>query len=131
MASFPLNLLLPSAKRRATGAYVAQFAREPFRLFFPAGVIAGLIGVALWPLYFMGVTHFYPGVGHARIMADGLFGGFIVGFLGTAMPRMLSARPLRAIEVFPLVLVHAAMVITFALEKPFVGDRLFVLFLGG
>ena len=32
-----------------------EMAAEPFRLFFPLGVLAGLIGVSLWPLHFMGV----------------------------------------------------------------------------
>ncbi|HEX9256014.1 MAG TPA: NnrS family protein, partial [Candidatus Angelobacter sp.] len=67
-----------------------DLGREPFRVFFPEGVFAGILGVALWPLYFTGVSSFYPGQAHARIMAYGLFGGFIFGFLGTAMPRMLS-----------------------------------------
>ncbi|MEO6183126.1 MAG: NnrS family protein, partial [Verrucomicrobiota bacterium] len=101
-------------------------AKEPFRVFFPAGVIAGIIGVALWPLYFWGITELYPGQIHARIMACGLFGGFIFGFLGTAMPRMLSANPLRVTEVIPLLLLHIAMVISFALGKVFSGDVLFL-----
>ena len=67
-----------------------DLGREPFRIFFPEGVFAGILGVALWPLYFTGVTGFYPGQAHARIMAYGLFGGFIFGFLGTAMPRKAS-----------------------------------------
>lgn len=36
----------------------------------------------------------YPGTGHTRLMGQGFFGGFIVGFLGTALPRMLSTRRL-------------------------------------
>src|ERR1051325_2550562 len=79
-----------SSKRRIG---LRDFGREPFRIFFPAGVLAGIVGVALWPLYFTNVLELYPGLGHARIMACGLFGGFIIGFLGTAMPRMLSAKP--------------------------------------
>src|SRR5437899_5288466 len=110
---------------------LSDLGREPFRIFFPAGVLAGITGVGLWPLYFGGLTQFYPGIGHARIMACGLFGGFILGFLGTAMPRMLSAAPLRAIEVFPLVLLHVAMVACFAFAKIFVGDVLFLLLLTG
>src|ERR1043165_5968888 len=80
--SFPLQLL----------------AREPFRLFFPAATLAGIIGVALWPMHLLGWGANYPGQSHARIMAHGLFGGFIFGFLGTAMPRMLSAQALRGFE---------------------------------
>lgn len=104
----------------------AQLGREPFRIFFPAGVLAGIVGVALWPLHFANVVELYPGLGHARIMACGLFGAFIFGFLGTAMPRMLSAKPLQVFQVIPLVLVHSAMVVAFACSKIFIGDVLFL-----
>ena len=70
--------------------------REPFRFFFPQAVLAGIVGVTLWPLYFWHVTEFYPNLSHVRVMAYGFFGGFIFGFLGTALPRMLSAKPLTA-----------------------------------
>jgi uncharacterized protein involved in response to NO len=92
-------------------------------------VLAGIVGVSLWPLYFTGITEFYPGLGHARIMAYGLFGAFIFGFLGTAMPRMLSAKPLHVFQVLPLVAVHAAMVAAFACSKIFIGDALFLVLL--
>ena len=99
-----------AAKQPGTRIAFADLGREPFRIFFPMGVIAGIIGVALWPLHFANVLELYPGLGHARIMAYGLFGAFIFSFLGTAMPRMLSAQPLHAFQVMPLVGVHAAMV---------------------
>ena len=105
-------------------------AREPFRIFLPAGVLAGVVGVALWPLYFWGVLEFYPGQTHARIMIGGLFGGFILGFLGTAMPRMLSANPFRLIEVIPLLALHLAMVFSWAAGKVLLGDALFLALLG-
>lgn len=111
------------AGRRASAA---DWGGEPFRLFFPAGALAGIVGVALWPLYFAQLTEFYPGVGHARIMSHGLFGAFILGFLGTGMPRMLSAQPLKLWQVIPLVLLHGAMVGAFACGKIFAGDVLFL-----
>ena len=106
-----------------------DLGREPFRVFFPEGVFAGILGVALWPLYFTGVTSFYPGQAHARIMAYGLFGGFIFGFLGTAMPRMLSAPPLRTRNVLLLFCLHVATVLALAAEKIFWGDSLFLVLL--
>jgi uncharacterized protein involved in response to NO len=108
---------------------LAELSREPFRIFFPAGVLAGIVGVALWPLHFTNVLELYPGIGHARIMAYGLFGAFIFGFLGTAMPRMLSAKPLHALQVIPLVAIHIAMVAAFACSKIFLGDALFLILL--
>ena len=106
-----------------------DLGREPFRIFFPEGVFAGIPGVTLWPLYLTGVTSFYPGQAHARIMAYGLFGGFIFGFLGTAMPRMLSAPPLGTRNVLVLFCLHLAMLLALAAEKIFGGDSLFLVLL--
>ena len=64
---------------------LSDLCKEPFRVFFPEGILAGVIGVSLWPMYVFKVTLLYPGEAHARIMACGLFGAFIFGFLGTAM----------------------------------------------
>lgn len=105
--------------------------REPYRVFFPLASLAGILGVALWPLHFAGVASAYPGLSHARIMAHGLFGGFIVGFLGTAMPRMLSAKPLHPPETFTLLGFHAAMVIAYALGRIGLGDAIFLMLLLG
>jgi uncharacterized protein involved in response to NO len=107
----------------------ADIGKEPFRVFFPEGVLAGILGVSLWPFYFLGWTKFYPGEAHARIMAYGLFGGFIFGFLGTAMPRMLSAPALGTRNVLTLLCLHLAMTIAFAAQKIFLGDVLFLFLL--
>lgn len=72
------------------------------RLFFPFATLAGLIGVALWPVMLLGWSENYPGPSHARLMVQGFFGGFIFGFLGTAMPRLVEASPLSAREAFSL-----------------------------
>ena len=105
---------------------LADIAREPFRIFFPAGVLAGIIGVSLWPLHFAGWIEAYPGQNHARIMANGLFGGFILGFLGTALPRLLSVPTLRVWQTFSLVVMHLAMVTAFATARTYLGDVLFL-----
>ncbi len=75
---------------------------EPFRLFFPLGLLLGAIGVALWPLYVWHAINFYPANAHVRLMIEGLMGSFIIGFLGTAGPRLLDARPLSPGETFTL-----------------------------
>src|SRR5437879_5349757 len=59
-------------------------------------------------------------------MAYGLFGAFIFGFLGTAMPRMLSAPPLGKRNVMALLCFHAAMVVAFIAQKITLGDALFL-----
>jgi len=108
--------------------------KEPFRIFFPAGILSGIIGVALWPLSFAGWISFYPGQAHIRLMAYGFFGAFIFGFLGTALPRMMSARPFGIINVTAQLAIYTAMVIAFAGGKIAWGDILLlillILFLG-
>jgi uncharacterized protein involved in response to NO len=82
-------------------------AAEPFRIFFPLATLLGISGVSLWPLFFSGLHQsFYPGLMHSRLMIHSFLGGFVFGFLGTAMPRLLSAPPLRAVEVWTLVALH-------------------------
>ena len=33
---------------------LADLGREPFRILFPLAVLAGVLGVAVWPLHFAG-----------------------------------------------------------------------------
>ncbi len=66
------------------------FYQEPFRIFFPTGLLLGMIGVALWPAYYAGWISVYPSISHARLMIEGFMGSFIIGFLGTAGPRITS-----------------------------------------
>ena len=104
-------------------------SHEPFRVFFPVATLVGLAGVALWPLHFGGVVEFYPGQTHARLMTYGFFGGFIIGFLGTALPRMLSARPLVIAETAMLLAIYALMSWATFSGKTVQGDVLFLVLL--
>lgn len=115
------------AARSPFAKTLAAFAKEPFRLFFPLGTLAGMIGVSLWPLHFSGLFEWYPGQVHARIMAFGLFGAFIIGFLGTAMPRMLSAKPLRPSELIVLGVSFVGMVGSYFVGKEKIGDIIWLL----
>lgn len=104
---------------------LADLHREPFRLFFPAATLAGLLGVALWVPLLLGWTTDYPGTPHARLMVQGFFGGFIFGFLGTSMPRLLEVPPLAAREVFPLLALFVAQAGAQLAGAVALGDGLF------
>lgn len=112
---------------------LADLGHEPYRLLFPAAVLAGILGLLLWPLHFAGWGG-YPMLHHARLMASGFFGGFILGFLGTALPRMLSAPPLGVRNTILLACFHLAMVVAYATGHLALGDSLFaalwILFVG-
>ncbi len=78
---------------------VRVICQEPFRIFFPAGTVLGIIGVTLWPVYYLGGGIAYPNIAHARLMIEGLMGSFIFGFLGTAGPRLTSTAGFTALEL--------------------------------
>src|SRR6476646_5623153 len=110
-------------------AYFALCLGEPYRLFFPLATLLGISGVSLWPLFFLGMHKFYPGLMHARLMIESFLAGFVIGFLGTALPRLLSAPPLRRGE---LCLLLALYLLTAGLhigEQPRAGDCAFIVLL--
>lgn len=98
---------------------------EPFRLFFPLGAVAGIIGLALWPLHLLGAMAIYPSIMHARVMTEGFLAAFIIGFLGTAGPRLLSARPFSGVEVATLCALHIAAITAQLSSQIALGDGLF------
>ena len=124
-----MNAVTATSSITAPRLSPADLGREPFRIFFPAGVLAGLTGVALWPLHFAGVVKMYPGPNHARLMAYGLFGAFIFGFLGTALPRLLSVPALHWGQTLALLGLHLAMVAALASAHTLLGDALFLVLL--
>lgn len=102
---------------------------EPFRLLFPVGVFLGILGAALWPIHVLGFSA-YPALSHSRIMIEGFLASFVMGFLGTAMPRMLDASPLALSETvaFAVALVATGLLHFFGLG--IWGDGLFLATLG-
>lgn len=99
---------------------------EPFRLFFPLGVLVGISGVSLWPLFFAGLHKFYPGIMHARLMIEGFLGAFVIGFLATAGPRLTGTPHLSRGELGSFVLLYAGAVGTHIAHRHFTGDLIFL-----
>ncbi len=99
---------------------------EPFRIFFPLATLLGISGVSLWPLFFSGLHKFYPGQMHARLMIEGFLAGFVFGFLGTALPRLLSAPPLRRGELWTLVALYLLSAGLHIGHQPRAGDLSFI-----
>ena len=111
--------------RKSSAIYFA----EPFRIFFPLGLFLGAIGVALWPLFVWHAIAFYPAQAHVRLMIEGLMGSFIIGFLGTAGPRLLDASPLIAAETCALVLLQIASAFLHLTQRQTIGDIVFLVLL--
>lgn len=100
-------------------------AGEPYRVFFPVALVAGVAGVALWPLFYGKVLPYYPSFAHARLMIEGFVGGFAIGFLGTALPKMLSTPPLRVWQVAVLLCLHLGYCTAHAMGETRPGDAMF------
>ena len=111
----------------ARPVFLSRWAEEPFRIFFPFGVLAGVSGVSLWPLYFTGIhTSFYPGVMHARLMIEGFVMAFAIGFLGTAAPRWLGTPTLSRSALSALLGLYAAVAGLHLAHRHSAGDAFFL-----
>ena len=99
---------------------------EPFRLFFPVGVIATFAGVVPWVLYFAGAKSGYPGYGHGMVQIQGFEMAFATGFLMTAVPRFLEARGTRSWELVCGLALCAATALALSLDYAVAGEVLFL-----
>ena len=104
----------------------ANYFAEPFRIFFPLGLFLGAIGVALWPLFVWHAIEFYPAEAHIRLMIEGLMGSFIIGFLGTAGPRLLDASPLIVAETCALLALQIVSAFLHLAQRQTAGDIVFL-----
>lgn len=108
---------------------------EPYRIFFPLGVISGIWGVMLWPLWYAQWLPFYPNEAHTRIMIECFMGAFVIGFIGTAFPRLAGNRPWFGLELCVMMLLWFLCTANHAMGRVSEGDVAFcamlsVLFLG-
>lgn len=101
-------------------------AAEPYRVFFASGAIWSLIGVSLWPLFYGQHLSFHPNLVHARLMIEAFGGAFVVGFLGTAGPRMATAPKLTWAELLWLFVLHQFGSICHLRQQLAWGDAAFV-----
>lgn len=101
---------------------IDRIAAEPFRLFFPLGILASAIGVILWPAYFQQWITTYPLESHARWMVIGFGGCFITGFIGTAGPRLLGTDPWCRFEILLHTFSALAVFVLLSLNKTQTAD---------
>ena len=77
-----------------------RWRSEPFRPFFPLGVLLGWIGIGHWLLYSVGITATYSCMLHGLVQTQAFLMAFAVGFLMTALPRHTRAAPASAGELW-------------------------------
>ena len=64
---------------------------EPYRVFFPLGLLFAVAAALVWPLHAIGLIA-YPASTHWALMIQGFLPCFIFGFLFTALPAFLHAE---------------------------------------
>lgn len=80
-------------------AWLEQIQNEPYRLFFPLGILLALGGVGHWLSYALGWMHHYSSFLHANIQVQLYLPCFIGGFLMTAIPRFSGTWSARSWEL--------------------------------
>src|SRR5215471_9869146 len=100
---------------------------DPYRIFFPLGIVLGAMGVSIWPLYYYGFTESYSGRAHAFVQTDGFLYAFIAGFLLTAIPRFTGTEPPSRRVQYVLAAIIAICAISFEFEFFIAGHTIFLI----
>lgn len=77
----------------------ASLRRDPWRLFFPLGLLLAWVGVLHWLLYALGAIAEYRAVFHATAQIQGFMTCIAAGFLFTFVPRRTGTAPPGAWEM--------------------------------
>jgi uncharacterized protein involved in response to NO len=71
----------------------ASLRQEPWRLYFPLGLVLAWAGVLHWVFHGLGLLPDYKSVFHAVVQIQGFLICFAAGFLLTAIPRRTGTPP--------------------------------------
>lgn len=115
---------------QAPGYFKLIDAGEPFRLLFPLGALMGVLGVMLWPAHVWAGAP-YPLRSHAGIMVQCFLASFVIGFLGTALPRMLEVSKFQARTCFCWAAVILAIAALHLAGQSALADPVFLLLMLG
>jgi uncharacterized protein involved in response to NO len=99
---------------------------DPYRVFFPLGIVLGLAGVSIWLTYGLGLRAGYSGRAHAFIQVEGFLYAFIAGFLLTAVPRFTGTPPPSRPVQYALAAAVAATAAAFEMQAFALGHTLFL-----
>lgn len=89
---------------------LADFRSEPYRALFPLGLAFAVVGMGIWlPWHFAPHAMAYPGAMHATLQIQGFLLCFVIGFLGTMLPKVHGVPPLGHVQFFLFVLPLAGL----------------------
>ena len=93
----------------ADGPGTSRWRSEPFRIFFPLGVLFAWVGVGHWLTYALEVTTTYSCKVHGLVQMQAFMMAFATGFLLTAVPRRTQTPTATRAEMTALI---AALIVT-------------------
>ena len=89
---------------------LADFRSEPYRILFPLGLAFAVLGTGIWlPWHFAPQGMAYPGATHATLQIQGFLLCFVIGFLGTMLPKVHGVPPLGGVQFGLFVLLLAGL----------------------
>lgn len=91
--------------------FLETLRRNPYRIFFPMGIVAGLLGVGHWALWTMGLPVDNMKLLHLTLQSQGFLAFFVIGFLMTAFPRF-SGTDSAALPEIALALIAGLIFLT-------------------
>lgn len=97
---------------------LTAICREPFRLFFPLGIVAATIGIGEWLLYALHVLARYSAFFHSSMQMMVYMNCFIVGFLTTALPRFTRTFTARIWEVGTFLILFIGITVFLGINEP-------------
>lgn len=106
----------------STAISASALRRDPYRAFFPLGILLAWAGVLHWLLLATGVIGEYRSIFHAFAQIEGFMTCFATGFLFTLIPRRTGTAPpaawqLAVAMVAPVAIVIAAWFELWALSQ--------------
>ncbi|MBL8013231.1 MAG: NnrS family protein [Candidatus Omnitrophica bacterium] len=105
------------------------FCREPYRLFFPLGVLAGLLGIGHWFAFGFALSDSYSGMFHSTVQVLVYMNCFIAGFLLTALPRFTQTPHASRGELVGFLLIMGAILFCAFHAWWIIADALFAVWL--
>jgi uncharacterized protein involved in response to NO len=99
---------------------------EPYRIFFPLGWLAGLIGVTYWLLISTQIISSYNPLFHGLIQIELFALAFAVGFLLTALPKFLRTPTTTNLEFLSFLVNYFVLAIALLTNSNKLSQFLFI-----
>lgn len=102
-------------------------ARDPWRAFFPLGVLLAWAGVFHWLLFALGAIDDFRVAFHATVQIQGFLTAIAVGFLYTFVPRRTGTEPPSSLEMVAGAAAPVALSLAAWQERPALAQALWTI----